>query len=109
MKDTLVFVMAGGRGERLMPLTKDRTKSAVPFGGIYRLIDFTLSNCVITANQAGRGGSGLDGADGKAGSRDGKNGKNGSNGRAMGRWWIEINAIGATIVEDGPGNSGHGG
>ena len=46
MKDTLVFVMAGGRGERLMPLTKDRTKSAVPFGGIYRLIDFTLSNCV---------------------------------------------------------------
>ena len=46
MKDTLVFVMAGGRGERLMPLTNDRTKPAVPFGGIYRLIDFTLSNCV---------------------------------------------------------------
>ena len=46
MKDTLAFVMAGGRGERLMPLTKDRTKPAVPFGGIYRLIDFTLSNCV---------------------------------------------------------------
>jgi glucose-1-phosphate adenylyltransferase len=40
------FVMAGGRGERLMPLTRDRTKPAVPFGGIYRLIDFTLSNCV---------------------------------------------------------------
>jgi glucose-1-phosphate adenylyltransferase len=38
--------MAGGRGERLMPLTRDRTKPAVPFGGIYRLIDFTLSNCV---------------------------------------------------------------
>jgi glucose-1-phosphate adenylyltransferase len=38
--------MAGGRGERLLPLTRDRTKPAVPFGGIYRLIDFTLSNCV---------------------------------------------------------------
>ncbi len=46
MKDTLAFVMAGGRGERLMPLTEDRTKPAVPFGGMYRLIDFTLSNCV---------------------------------------------------------------
>jgi glucose-1-phosphate adenylyltransferase len=46
MKDTLAFIMAGGRGERLMPLTRDRTKPAVPFGGIYRLIDYTLSNCV---------------------------------------------------------------
>jgi glucose-1-phosphate adenylyltransferase len=46
MKETLAFVMAGGRGERLMPLTQDRTKPAVPFGGMYRLIDFTLSNCV---------------------------------------------------------------
>jgi glucose-1-phosphate adenylyltransferase len=46
MKNTLAFVMAGGRGERLMPLTEDRSKPAVPFGGIYRLIDFTLSNCV---------------------------------------------------------------
>jgi len=46
MKDTLAFVMAGGRGERLMPLTRDRSKPAVPFGGMYRLIDFTLSNCV---------------------------------------------------------------
>jgi glucose-1-phosphate adenylyltransferase len=46
MRDILAFVMAGGRGERLMPLTRDRTKPAVPFGGIYRLIDFTLSNCV---------------------------------------------------------------
>lgn len=46
MKDVLAFVMAGGRGERLMPLTQDRTKPAVRFGGIYRLIDFTLSNCV---------------------------------------------------------------
>ena len=46
MKDVLAFVMAGGRGERLMPLTSERTKPAVPFGGMYRLIDFTLSNCV---------------------------------------------------------------
>lgn len=46
MKDTLAFIMAGGRGERLHPLTRDRTKPAVPFGGIYRLVDFTLSNCV---------------------------------------------------------------
>lgn len=38
--------MAGGKGERLYPLTKDRAKPAVPFGGIYRIIDFTLSNCV---------------------------------------------------------------
>ncbi len=46
MKNVLAFVMAGGRGERLMPLTQDRAKPAVPFGGIYRLIDFPLSNCV---------------------------------------------------------------
>ena len=46
MKDSIAFVMAGGRGERLMPLTLDRAKPAVPFGGIYRLVDFTLSNCV---------------------------------------------------------------
>lgn len=46
MKKLLTFVMAGGKGERLFPLTKDRAKPAVPFGGIYRIIDFTLSNCV---------------------------------------------------------------
>ncbi|UCG14950.1 MAG: glucose-1-phosphate adenylyltransferase, partial [Deltaproteobacteria bacterium] len=46
MKDVLAFIMAGGRGERLMPLTQDRAKPGVPFGGIYRLIDLTLSNCV---------------------------------------------------------------
>jgi len=46
MRNTLAFVMAGGRGARLMPLTADRSKPAVPFGGLYRLIDFTLSNCV---------------------------------------------------------------
>ena len=38
--------MAGGKGERLYPLTNDRAKPAVPFGGIYRIIDFTLSNCI---------------------------------------------------------------
>jgi len=42
----LTFIMAGGKGERLFPLTRDRTKPAVPFGGIYRIVDFTLSNCV---------------------------------------------------------------
>lgn len=46
MRRVLTFIMAGGKGERLLPLTKDRTKPAVPFGGIYRIIDFTLSNCV---------------------------------------------------------------
>ncbi|SFM51998.1 glucose-1-phosphate adenylyltransferase [Thermodesulforhabdus norvegica] len=46
MKDVLAVVMAGGRGERLRPLTEDRCKPAVPFGGIYRLIDIPLSNCV---------------------------------------------------------------
>ena len=46
MREILTFILAGGRGERLDPLTRDRTKPAVPFGGIYRIIDFTLSNCV---------------------------------------------------------------
>jgi glucose-1-phosphate adenylyltransferase len=46
MKNTLTFIMAGGRGKRLMPLTLDRAKPAVPFGGIYRLIDLSLSNCI---------------------------------------------------------------
>jgi len=46
MKDVLTVIMAGGRGKRLMPLTKDRSKPAVPFGGIYRLIDIPLSNCI---------------------------------------------------------------
>jgi glucose-1-phosphate adenylyltransferase len=46
MRDILAFVLAGGEGKRLMPLTRDRAKPAVPFGGIYRLIDFTLSNCI---------------------------------------------------------------
>jgi glucose-1-phosphate adenylyltransferase len=42
----LAMVLAGGRGERLYPLTRDRAKPAVPFGAIYRIIDFTLSNCL---------------------------------------------------------------
>lgn len=46
MKDVLTIIMAGGRGTRLMPLTLDRSKPAVPFGGIYRLIDIPLSNCI---------------------------------------------------------------
>jgi len=44
--DTLVCLLAGGEGERLLPLTRDRAKPAVPFGGIYRIIDITLSNCI---------------------------------------------------------------
>ncbi len=46
MREVLTFILAGGKGERLDPLTRDRAKPAVPFGGIYRIIDFTLSNCV---------------------------------------------------------------
>jgi glucose-1-phosphate adenylyltransferase len=42
----MAIVLAGGRGTRLDPLTRDRAKPAVPFGGIYRIIDFTLSNCL---------------------------------------------------------------
>jgi glucose-1-phosphate adenylyltransferase len=44
--DVLVIVLAGGAGERLFPLTKDRAKPAVFFGGPYRIIDFVLSNCL---------------------------------------------------------------
>jgi glucose-1-phosphate adenylyltransferase len=46
MKDVLAVVLAGGKGARLGPLTRDRAKPAVPFGGIYRIVDFTLSNCL---------------------------------------------------------------
>jgi glucose-1-phosphate adenylyltransferase len=48
-RNVVTFIMAGGKGERLWPLTKDRTKPAVPFGGIYRIVDFTLSNCINSA------------------------------------------------------------
>ena len=46
MKKVVTMLLAGGRGERLYPLTRDRAKPAVPFGAIYRIIDFTLSNCI---------------------------------------------------------------
>ncbi|MEM9186217.1 MAG: glucose-1-phosphate adenylyltransferase [Planctomycetota bacterium] len=46
MTDVLAVVLAGGKGSRLEPLTRDRAKPAVPFGGGYRIIDFTLSNCL---------------------------------------------------------------
>ncbi len=49
MERVLAIVMAGGLGERLKPLTRERAKAAVPFGGKYRLIDFTLSNCINSA------------------------------------------------------------
>ena len=46
VEDTLAIILAGGTGNRLHPLTQDRTKPAVPFGGKYRIIDFTLANCL---------------------------------------------------------------
>src|SRR5512139_375778 len=46
MEKVLAIIMAGGVGERLQPLTRERSKASVPFAGKYRLIDLTLSNCV---------------------------------------------------------------
>ncbi|QEG43691.1 glucose-1-phosphate adenylyltransferase [Roseimaritima ulvae] len=46
MQNTVTVILAGGRGSRLEPLTRDRAKPAVPFGGLYRIIDFALSNCL---------------------------------------------------------------
>lgn len=46
LRNTITMILAGGQGERLMPLTEFRSKPSVPFGGKYRIIDFTLSNCL---------------------------------------------------------------
>src|ERR1700683_1606921 len=46
MIDVLAILLAGGAGERLFPLTRDTAKPGVPFGGVYRIVDFTLSNCM---------------------------------------------------------------
>src|SRR4051812_25002595 len=46
MQNVLAILLAGGAGERLSPLTPNTAKPAVPFGGTYRIIDFTLSNCL---------------------------------------------------------------
>lgn len=45
-KKVFGIVLAGGEGKRLMPLTEDRAKPAVPFGGQYRLVDFAISNLI---------------------------------------------------------------
>src|SRR5450432_3154880 len=44
--DTLAIIMGGGAGTRLFPLTKDRSKPAVPLGGKYRIVDIPISNCI---------------------------------------------------------------
>ena len=46
MQKLTTIIMAGGKGERLFPLTRDKAKPVITFGGIYRIIDFTLSNCL---------------------------------------------------------------
>lgn len=46
MNDVMAVILAGGKGSRLEPLTRDRAKPAVPFGGGYRIVDFALSNCL---------------------------------------------------------------
>src|SRR5438552_97809 len=53
VKDVLTLILAGGKGTRLDPLTRDRAKPAVPFGGLYRIVDFTLSNCINSGLRRG--------------------------------------------------------
>src|SRR2546428_5304438 len=51
---TQALILAGGRGERLYPLTAFRPKPAIPFGGVFRIVDFTLSNCLNSKLAAAR-------------------------------------------------------
>lgn len=51
LSQTLTMILAGGQGERLYPLTKDRAKPAVPFLGTHRIIDFCLNNCILSGIQ----------------------------------------------------------
>jgi glucose-1-phosphate adenylyltransferase len=53
MDSVMTVILAGGKGSRLEPLTRDRAKPAVPFGGAYRIIDFTLSNCLNSGLRKG--------------------------------------------------------
>ena len=55
MRYVLTLLLAGGKGTRLEPLTRDRAKPAVPFGGLYRIIDFPLSNCINSRGSLDRG------------------------------------------------------
>src|SRR5260370_11910727 len=51
MENVLTIILAGGKGSRLEPLTRDRAKPDVPFGGMYRIVDFALSNCLNSGLQ----------------------------------------------------------
>src|SRR5262249_26777846 len=53
MENVLTILLAGGKGSRLGPLTRDRAKPAVPFGGMYRIVDFALSNCLNSGLRQG--------------------------------------------------------
>lgn len=68
----LALIMAGGAGSRMAPLTDHRAKPAVPYAGVYRLIDFPLSNCAHSARPAARRSGGVGGARGRGGGRHGR-------------------------------------